>query len=92
MTYFCPCIVFGQAAEKIGESCCKCGCCLLIPIANIIAFTRVRGAIREKHGIEGSCCKDFLCLLVCGFCTMFQTAKEVEDDAAPGDGQAMARS
>lgn len=90
MSYFCPCIVFGQTAEKVGEDCCKCGCFALIPIVNIFAMLKIREKVREAKGIEGTCCKDFLCFWLCGICTLIQTAREVDDEAAPG-GEAMAR-
>jgi len=82
--------VFGQTAEKVGESCLVCGLCIMMPIGNIISFLKIRRLIREKHGIEGTCCKDFLCMAFCGFCSIVQMAIEVEGDA-PGGGQAMAR-
>ena len=54
MAYFCPCIVFGKTAEKVGESCCLCGAMLYVPIANIIALLKIRRLVRESHDIEVS--------------------------------------
>ena len=55
--YFCPCVIFGQTAEVMGESCVTCGVCLVIggPVA-IYAMAKVRGLVREKSGIEVSSC------------------------------------
>lgn len=58
-----------------------CGFCLLVPIADIVAFVKIRGKIREAHGIEGGCLGDLLCGLFCGFCAIVQMAAEVKDGA-----------
>lgn len=89
MAYFCPCLVFGKTAEKVGESCCMCGAALFLPIANIIALLKIRRLVRESHGIEGSCCNDLLMWWFCGLCTLVQLAQEM-DEGSPGE-QAIAR-
>lgn len=88
-SYFCPCIVFGETAEKVGEDCCKCGFCIMCPIGNIISWLKIREKVRESKGIEGSCCNDFLCLWFCGICALIQTAAEV--GVRTSGGQAMVR-
>merc|ERR1712055_27803 len=83
MAYFCPCIVFGRTAEKVGESCGMCGFCIMMPIGNIISWMKIRGKVREAKGIEGSTCHDILMLCFCGMCALVQTAHEMEDAAPP---------
>lgn len=89
ITYFVPCYVFGKNAEKVGAgSCIACALALYVPGLNIWAVTKVRGLIREKRGIEGSCCNDLLIWWFCGLCALIQEATEVEWDVP---GQLMAR-
>lgn len=52
ITYFCPCYIFGKAAESVGDSCCLCGLVYFIDPVNIYARTHIRGKIREKKGIN----------------------------------------
>jgi len=87
-SYFCPCIVFGRTAEKVGESCFLCGAALFVPILDCYALLSIRSKVREARGIEGSCCNDLVMWWFCGLCTLVQLAQEMED--SPG-GQAIAR-
>ena len=50
LSWFCPCIVVGQAAEKIGENCMLCAVLAICftPIPEIV----LRGRIRAQNGIE----------------------------------------
>jgi Cys-rich protein (TIGR01571 family) len=61
---------------------------MFVPILNFWAVTKVRGLIREKKGIEGSCMNDFIMWFVCGICALVQEAQEVEWDK---EGQLMVR-
>ena len=54
ITYFCPCYIFGKAAESVGDSCCLCGLVYYIGPVNLYARTHIRGKIREKKGINVS--------------------------------------
>ena len=54
LTMICPCVVFGRVAEAVGDRCCTSGACLLVPIANVIAFADIRGKIRNSLSIEVS--------------------------------------
>lgn len=85
MAYFCPCIVWGRTAEKVGESCCLCGAALFFPIANLYSLVSIRGKVREAKGIDGSCCNDLLCTLFCGFCMMVQAAQEMDDGSSQAE-------
>lgn len=89
IAYFLPCYVFGKNAEKVGAGgCVPCALALYVPGLNIWAVTKVRGIIREKRGIEGTCCMDLLTWWLCGICALIQEANEVEWDQP---GQMMAR-
>ena len=54
ITYFCPCYMFGKAAESVGDSCCLCGLVYFVGPVNLYARTHIRGKIREKKGINVS--------------------------------------
>jgi len=88
ISYIAPCYVFGKNAEKVGESCIMCALAIYVPILNIYAVTKVRGLIRERRGIEGSCFNDLLIWWCCGICALVQEAQEVSWDQ---EGQLMAR-
>ncbi len=75
LSYFVPCVVFGQNAEKLGESCVMYGLSQVVPLLNLYCRTSVRGRIREQKGIEGSCFKDLLCVLFCPMCALAQEAQ-----------------
>lgn len=75
LSYFCPCIQFGNNAEALGESCVLYALSMFVPILGLYCRTSVRGRIREQKGIEGSCFKDLLCVLCCAFCSLAQEAQ-----------------
>ena len=52
ITYFCPCYIFGKAAESVGDSCILCGLVYFVGPVNLYARTHIRGKIREKKGID----------------------------------------
>eukprot|EP00116_Pleurobrachia_bachei_P017660 sb/3477922/ len=59
ITLIAPCVTYGRNGEASGvfESCFWAG---------------IRGAIREKHGIEGGCFGDFMTIICCGLCALVQ--------------------
>ena len=75
LSYFVPCLVFGQNAEKLGESCVMYGLSQLVPLLGLYCRVSVRGRIREQKGIEGSCFKDLLCVLCLPMCALAQEAQ-----------------
>ena len=49
ISYFLPCYVHGRIAEKVGEDCLVCGLTQIIPIANWIFRTQIRGKVRRPE-------------------------------------------
>jgi len=47
ITYFVPCYTHGRIAEKVGESCLVCGLLQLVPVANWVTATIIRGEVRQ---------------------------------------------
>lgn len=47
------CSVFPFVVQ-VGESCCSCGCCIMMPIGNFISWLKIREKVREAKGIEVS--------------------------------------
>jgi Cys-rich protein (TIGR01571 family) len=88
IAYIVPCYVFGKNAEIVGESCILCALAFYVPGLNIFAETKVRGLIREKKGIDGSCFNDLLMWVFCWPCALIQEAQEVGWNT---DAQVMAR-
>ena len=53
MTSFLSFVAMGKNAEAVGVNSCVVGALLMfVPIVNIVCWVKIRGAIREKHGIE----------------------------------------
>lgn len=78
ITYFLPCVTFGQTAEAIGEgSCLVCGLVYFVPLLNLFVLINHRGKIREMKGIEGSFVNDCLTVFCCHFCALIQEHQEV---------------
>nr|XP_033819714.1 cornifelin [Geotrypetes seraphini] len=67
---FVPCILACRVAQDYGEC-----CCLPVLFGSLLAL---RTGIRERYHIEGSICKDFLCLCFCGHCALCQMARELK--------------
>ena len=80
LSFFCPCIQFGRNAEALGESCFMYALSQFVPLLNIYCRTTVRGRIRDKYQIDGSCFNDLLCSWCCAPCSLAQEG-QVSDKA-----------
>ncbi|XP_063690208.1 uncharacterized protein LOC134822868 [Bolinopsis microptera] len=78
ITYFVPCLTFGQTAEALGDDCMMSGLAMLVPLLNLYCLVTVRGRIREKYGIEGSLVMDLVSVLCCPLCALVQSARQVK--------------
>ncbi|XP_066463248.1 cornifelin homolog [Eleutherodactylus coqui] len=67
---FVPCILGCRVASDFGEC-----CCLPFLFGTTVAM---RTGIRERYGIPGSICDDWVCLAFCGQCTLCQMARELK--------------
>lgn len=76
-TYCAPCYTFGKTAESVGEDCLMCGVVTFVPLANLYFFTKIRGQVRDKKGIDGSFINDLLLTCCCGLCSLVQEAQEM---------------
>ncbi|KAL2844516.1 PLAC8 family protein [Aspergillus pseudoustus] len=88
LTCCLPCLTFGKTQARsqdptlqnyssINSECLIFGFLSLGYFQWIIQTIR-RGEMREKHGIEGSCCGDCCATFWCGCCTLVQEEKEME--------------
>lgn len=75
LSFICPCIQFGRNAEAMGENCLHYGLSQLVPLLDLYCRATMRGKIRDKQGIEGTCLKDLLCVWCCGPCSLAQEAQ-----------------
>lgn len=64
LTYFCHCVVAGQNAEGVGESCALYGCLSLFNCVGIFTRASIRQKLREKYGI-GVSIHNFCYYLIC---------------------------
>ncbi|XP_045185958.1 uncharacterized protein LOC123543961 [Mercenaria mercenaria] len=79
ISYFLPCVTYGQNAEKMGEgSCLLCGLVYFVPILNLIEWVNIRGKIREMNGIDGTPLNDCLTIFFCPLCALAQEGMEVK--------------
>ena len=60
------------------ENCLLCGLAPFVPILNCYAVIKIRGLIREKKDIDGSCLNDLIFWWCCGMCALIQEAQEVD--------------
>ena len=92
-TFLCPCVVFGELAEKTEYgNCCLCGniySLLCAPIWVIpfigtlgncacLVHIGLRKRIREQNGLPSDPCNDFLASWLCGCCALYQEAIEID--------------
>ncbi|XP_070556398.1 uncharacterized protein [Ptychodera flava] len=78
LTYFLPCVVFGQNAKGVGDSCCMACLCFFVPVGNLICALKTRGKVRARHDISGSCPGDCVTYLFCGLCAIVQEARQLK--------------
>ena len=78
ITFLCPCYTAGKNAEALGDSCCCNALLSLVPILNIILHIQMRGRLRERQGIGGSCLTDSVVSLFCGCCALVQEGQETK--------------
>jgi Cys-rich protein (TIGR01571 family) len=90
ITYIAPCYTAGKNAEAVGESCIVYGILSILPVANIICPTQIRGKIREVKGIQGSFGMDCVLHWFCPFCALIQEAQEMMNTQV-SQGQAITR-
>ncbi|KDO25369.1 hypothetical protein SPRG_09193 [Saprolegnia parasitica CBS 223.65] len=76
MVWFCPCISFAQTRHRLNgsfwSSCCLFTLCFGLPIFCI------RGEVRARFRIPGSCCEDVCCACCCPICVLTQVATHTE--------------
>ena len=51
------------------------GISLFVPLLNLFCLWKIRGAVRDKHSIDGSPIKDCLEVWCCGLCAAVQECK-----------------
>merc|ERR1711893_68209 len=82
-TYFCPCVIQGEIAERTGKcsSACVYGGLGLVfcPLIFMILTCQQRKHVREQHDIPGSDCGDFCLSYFCGLCVIAQSRLQYED-------------
>lgn len=78
LSWLLPCVVAGQNAEAVGESCILCGWAATTPFS-VCTRTAIRGKVRERRGIDGGVCTDLLAHLFCPCCALTQEAHEMKD-------------
>lgn len=84
ITWFLPCLTFGQNADNADVTSCIVGSIIFfVPFLNIYCLAKTRGAVRDKYGIDGSFIGDLICVVCCTFCTLIQEAQQLKE---PGQG------
>ena len=96
----CPCVVFGLDMEMLARPTeCALGGSCAGAAAVWVGFGMVglcclpqclgRGAIRDKHGIEGGLVSDCLETTFCGCCALVQEYNEVHTHATFGSNRVL---
>jgi len=89
VTYFCGVCQIAYQKAAVEEHECGCGDFIPACIFPFCCAVSVRGKIREKYGIEGGCCGDFMTLLFCGLCALTQQTRQLQMKGAKPAGMFM---
>ncbi|XP_058772276.1 protein PLANT CADMIUM RESISTANCE 2-like [Vicia villosa] len=85
ITFWCPCITFGQVAEIIDKGSTSCGasgalytliCCVIGCGCLYSCFYRSK--MRQQYGLKGNDCTDCLIHCCCEACALCQEYRELE--------------
>ena len=85
ITYWCPCVTFGQSVEILdrGQTSCVCSgavCCLLAQIYSSCWYTcTYRSKLRNQFSIPGDQCEDFCIHCWCQPCALCQEYRELKN-------------
>ncbi|KMZ74012.1 plant cadmium resistance 2 [Zostera marina] len=91
ITFFCPCITFGQISEIVDKgttSCCVNGtfyallylfCTYQLCFCQCVYSCVYRGKLRAQYSLEGSSYVDFLTHLFCECCALSQEYRELKN-------------
>ncbi|KXS13296.1 PLAC8-domain-containing protein [Gonapodya prolifera JEL478] len=75
-----PCLTHGQIMEREGDSCAGAGLVYMIAamfgFGSCIACSRRQG-VRQRRGIQGDCCSDYMTVCCCEPCAQTQEWNEV---------------
>ncbi|KAK2439508.1 Protein CADMIUM RESISTANCE 2 [Trifolium repens] len=86
ITFWCPCITFGQVAEIIDKGSTSCGasgalytliCCVIGCGWAYSCFYRSK--MRQQYGLKGNDCTDCLIHCCCETCALCQEYRELEN-------------
>ncbi|PYH66920.1 PLAC8 family protein [Aspergillus vadensis CBS 113365] len=88
-----PCLAFGKTQSRLRDPTLQSyesinGDCVIwsflgLGLSQWIYQTIRRGELRNKYGIEGSCCGDCCVSMCCGCCALIQEEKEAEIRTRP---------
>ena len=81
MSWFCPCIQFGQNYEQMNGSGCLVQALLFAILTSChlecLLHMSLRGSIRNRFSIEGTGLNDLLITCCCPCCALSQEAREI---------------
>ncbi|TQE05286.1 hypothetical protein C1H46_009061 [Malus baccata] len=85
ITFFCPCITFGQIAEIVSQGSTPCAsggvcyCILLSTTANACLYScSYRSKMRAQYDLEETPCVDCLVHFCCATCALCQEYRELK--------------
>ncbi|RXH99821.1 hypothetical protein DVH24_021623 [Malus domestica] len=86
ITFFCPCITFGQIAEIVSQGSTPCAsggvcyCILLSTTANACLYScSYRSKMRAQYDLEETPCVDCLVHFCCATCALCQEYRELKN-------------
>ncbi|CAL1353317.1 unnamed protein product [Linum trigynum] len=86
ITFWCPCVTFGQVAEIVdmGSSACGVNGALYTLIACVTGFPCCfscfyRSKMRQQYGLKGTHCGDCLVHCFCEYCSLCQEYRELKN-------------
>ena len=78
ITFFVPCVTYGEIAKVLGKQCLTHGLLFIVPILNCILWVGQRGELRKRRGIMGTAVNDCCIILCCSCCALTQEGQEAK--------------
>jgi Cys-rich protein (TIGR01571 family) len=78
VSWCCGVCQLSYQKAAVEEHPCGVGDCIPVMCCPICCQVSIRGKIREKYGLDGSCCVDFLLSAFCALCAVSQQTRQLD--------------
>jgi len=89
VSWLCATCQVSYQKAAVEEHECGCGDWIPVCFCPLCCVVSVRGKIREKYSIDGSCCGDLCTIMFCGICSISQQTRQLDMKGAKPAGMFM---